>query len=944
MITMLALLVRARWSALLVTGLLAAVLGGLAAAGTVYPRHAGDRIAADEVAHAPKSDREFLLLPDDAADAGSLKGKMDGVRQVDGLTAIPSIQMKVMGVYRYDPIDLLYREGSCTHVRLTSGRCPVGTGELLMPADDAKKQSISVGAQLVLAEAMFDQLHGWYPSPAGSQPFTVVGIYKPVDQDEIYWGQANPFRTELTGTLTAPMLTEADSFATIPNQDALQSADVLADPQLLAASSWDELKDSLTGHLVDPPQEGIPDLMGRIAARRTYVEVMTPAVVVPVIALGCLVLFLLVSRRIQRERLELGVQNVRGLPLHLRWWIAAAAPAAAALAGVVIGGVLGGALYAPLTGFALLACLVAIVLAVLPVVTARPVDALREVGPSWATRVRGLPLGELGLGALAIAAAVLARTGDRQGLGIYAPALLAGAVALAIVRLLPALLRVIAARLLKGGRLVVGLAAAQLARRPSARPLIALTSLAVALLALVAGAWDAASQVRTTQAAFTVGADKVLTVRAYTPQQVLNAVRTIDPQGRYAVAAGRITGGERQPTVLVIDLSRANLLSWTPAAGYAAELAAPPADPPKLSGATVDVTLTVGGGDPARPNATPNLGLILDTADGQRVSAEIGNLHPGTQTVTAKLPPACANGCELAAVVGHGLPNVASTVAITSIGAITGVDSWTVYGDKDPGWTVGGDTGYSDTYLMPPSAPAAIPVVATPNLSLSARAYRISGPGGRPPGVPVDEKADVTVLPRIGEPGVLADFTAVTRATAGGRAIDTMEVWLTADAPADVTAKLSALGVQVAGEETRQQALDRAGQTPQAWTLQLHLAATVVAWLLVAAVLLAVARLDRGSSDINALRFAGVRAAVLRRAARLAYAASVLLGVVLGLIAAAVAWLFVRDALPISDGTSWAPPPSLPHLISVAVPVAGAALLLMIVAWLAFAQRSPGRR
>src|SRR5262249_26981772 len=149
-----------------------------------------------------------------------------------------------------------------------------------------------------------------------------------------------------------------------------------------------------------------------------------------------------------------------------------------------------------------------------PIVTTRPVDALRRIGPSFASRLRALPLAEVILLVLALASLGLARTGDTEGLGVYAPALLGAAVAVMLAGLLPPGLRAGARAALARGRLISGLALAQLARRPAARQLIALTGLAVALLALVAAALNTAGAVRDSQVSLAMGADRVLTVQA----------------------------------------------------------------------------------------------------------------------------------------------------------------------------------------------------------------------------------------------------------------------------------------------------------------------------------------------------------------------------------------------------------------------------------------------
>ena len=124
------------------------------------------------------------------------------------------------------------------------------------------------------------------------------------------------------------LIVQADSMSLIPRTSELWYADVIVSDRLLEHTTWPQLRTLIQEQLIDPPTDGLPDLLKRIDSERHYLAVMTPAVVLPILALGCLVLFLLASRRVQQERTELGVQSVRGLPMPLRWWLAAGSPGA----------------------------------------------------------------------------------------------------------------------------------------------------------------------------------------------------------------------------------------------------------------------------------------------------------------------------------------------------------------------------------------------------------------------------------------------------------------------------------------------------------------------------------------------------------------------------------------------------------------------------------------
>ncbi|NUR73901.1 MAG: hypothetical protein HOU81_24065, partial [Hamadaea sp.] len=473
MIPLLALLIRARWAGLLTIGLLTAVLGGLAAVGADFPGRTGDRVAADTIAQAPLAERQFRLAAD-STDASNFETQLNRVRDTPGLTVRFGQQFDVMGFVPDDASTLMYREDFCAHLKMTAGRCPVAPGEIAVPADQAKALNVSVGTVLDVAQALYDDKYNlWYPSPEGSHPFDVVGVYTPLDQNEDYWGWPSPFTTRLDGTVVGPLLTRSDAMQAVPHDSHLVSADILVSPELLSTMTWQQfLEGILQPKLIEPPSDGLRNLLDRVQEQRHYIAVATPAVVLPVLTLGCLVLFLLVSRQVQRERGELGVQAVRGLPVPSRWALGGGAPLFVALAGLLLGASIAGSPFTAAVGLTALAVTFAITVAVLPVVIARPADTLRQVGPAWAARLRRLPAGEVALVALAVTSLAFVRTSE--GLGNFAPALLAAAMVLVIARLLPAMVRAATPRQLRAGRLVGGLAAAQLGRRPAARQLIAL--------------------------------------------------------------------------------------------------------------------------------------------------------------------------------------------------------------------------------------------------------------------------------------------------------------------------------------------------------------------------------------------------------------------------------------------------------------------------------------
>ncbi|MFC7483229.1 hypothetical protein ACFQX7_28985 [Luedemannella flava] len=136
--------------------------------------------------------------------------------------------------------------------------------------------------------------------------------------------------------------------------------------------------------------------------------------------------------------------------------------------------------------------------------------------------------------------------------------LVALAVGLIAARLLPRIATVVARPALRAGRLGIGLTAMNLARRPTLTPVFAVLTLVVAVLFGTVLNWDVATRAQADQAAFTTGADRVLTVQADNVSALLTAVRAVDPDGRYAMAAVEST----EVGVLAVDAPRLAVSHW----------------------------------------------------------------------------------------------------------------------------------------------------------------------------------------------------------------------------------------------------------------------------------------------------------------------------------------------------------------------------------------------
>ncbi|MBB5872105.1 hypothetical protein F4553_005539 [Allocatelliglobosispora scoriae] len=955
MIAMVALLIRARWRPFLVICGLAMIIGGLAAAGASYPATIADQLAADAVADAPVVARSVTVAGNDAENVSDLSGQIDSLRKLDGFTTTFAAQFNVMGLVNNSYAPLLYREGFCEHVRITAGRCPTGAGEVAIPTDMGTRIGVYPGAQLELSQAIYDEGRKIYvPGPDG-HPVDVVGHYQPIDLDEDYWGSSPYFQINLRGQLSGPMLATPATFKAIPHTSEQWTAEAVIDPAILAEATWPDVRQRLLEGRVVASGDDLPRLLDTIAAKRTYVSIMAPAVLIPVLLLGCVVIFIVSSRRVQHERTELGVQGLRGLPLNQRWWLAIGAPGIAIVLGAIVGGAVGATVAGGLGWLAVLAvtaatlaAITAVALAALPVLRARPADALRRISPSGLAK---LPIVEAVLAALAIASLLQLRTGDRSGLGVFAAALIAAAVAAAVARFLPPLARPLTGWAIRRGHLVLGLATAQISRRQGGRQLLALTGLTVALVTLVASAQSVATSVRESEVGLILGADRVLTVQAESWGAVYDAVRKVDPEGRFAVTVGQISADAQNPGILAVDLDRADLLEWPTAATVRETLQAKEAEVPLLGGGdfTVEADLALQPGQD-KLIGQPALSMRVAFPNGGSRTVEVGTLRLGTHVYTGVLPSACTDSdqgtCRIVGfLLGVG-PGVHAEVSLLGLRSgttgITGFAAWHQLGAKapvGPVWELIGGSSSEREWLMPVDAPIVLPVAYTPGLDIEARGQELAGPDGTTPGIDLAEAVEVPVLPRLGDRGILVDYGALGRATGGGTGVDVTEIWLTAAAPSDIVDKINATGVRVAKVERRTDARAQADRTAPALTLRMHTVAALVALILLLATVVFVAGVDRSTSDVNALRLAGVPMRTVRRSMRTGYLVIVGLGALLGLAAAGVAWFAARAALPLFDKDPWAAPPEWPGALSVLVPVAVAAGALAITSWLAFARR-----
>jgi hypothetical protein len=202
--------------------------------------------------------------------------------------------------------------------------------------------------------------------------------------------------------------------------------------------------------------------------------------------------------------------------------------------------------------------------------------------------------------------------------------------------------------------------------------------------------------------------------------------------------------------------------------------------------------------------------------------------------------------------------------------------------------------------------------------------------------MPVRVARTATVLPQLGTSGRLVDLSTALRLDGSAGVGAQPQVWLRADAPASVTAKLRAAGLQITADTSIGAA--QAGyqrQAPYAG-LRFGLAMAGIAMLVGVIALVALATVERGqrSAELTALRRDGLAP---RSARAVAYASYALLAggaVVVGLVAVVAAHVLVgRHIVVFSD--RYAIPPA-PHATAYGWVLVVVAMALPLTAATAF--------
>ncbi len=865
--------------------------------------------------------------------------------------------------------DLIYRPGVCSHLHFVKGHCAQGSRQVVITEDDASFLHLGLGGAVVpevpKSHAVGRNRHApgqtFVPLEPSGQSLRVVGIVREGNPDAAYWLGDNYFGFQPNAT--PPQL---DAMWTTKGAVAGQYSISMAQfPLRVPRAAVAQLP--RLSHSVDTYDRRATQLLGLIVSSNLFTTLadyqhqanLMAAIVVVVdlqlVLLTLVVLYGLVVRTEETRLKEVALTKLHGFPRGAVIRAGLAEPMTLVLLALPLGFLLGWAvvaiasptllhssdlLFTPPVFFAALAAFAGGVLAT--AVGSRRILSRRLLEEVQGTHVAPSPVARALLDGGAVALAVgglveLVHSGVLSGgqpnpLSLLTPGLLALALAVIGMRLLPYLCR-LGLRWTEGShRLAATLAVRQVLRRPTMSRQMLVVVVASALACFAAEAFVVSQSNRVDRANFETGASRVLNVQVPASVSLVAAVRRADPSGRYAMAVEETkTFGQ---TLVAYDAQRLQKVAYWPEDISKTGIAKVVSwlrgrVPPQLvlTGREARIRADYFG----QPAGPPDLQFNLIDNGGFISVADFGFMRTGVHTYEAALPASCVGGCRVTSIQPYWAPSGAGVVStIFSIqfqqiqsGSGGHWTSTTVPLDKTSYWLP--STGASlqqvgkgvlltfneqPTQLLPPALipgplPATLPAVST-------YASQPSNPGvngdidfdGTP--IYLNTKVEALALPGVGQFGVLMDLpTALDSETSYPIGAHDY-VWLAPHAPAQVLTALRRQGLVVEKTTTPARLLSRYEQSgPALAGLFFLFAAAAAAMLALGSTVLALTLSSRQRSYESAmLEVAGIS----RRSLFLALVGEQLLILVPATILGMLAGL----------GAAVAALPSVPEFVSIA--------------------------
>lgn len=1001
--------IRYRSGRSLIVVLLATVAVAAAVIAPSYSRAAQQSVLTDLLTNLPPAQAGVTAVarsgPDDPPQtiASTRAGMQSQINQYPKLAArlsapTGSVALPTTTAGSGDPYtaSLVYRQNVCQHLEV-QGDCPSQPNEVALSTRSAEELGLSAGDSIALRPNNNAVPRGTDLSKVPDHKFTITGLYTATDPTETYWGASYYFAFGPASGANAASLDavftgtedEPNVWLAVPPRVTveypLRSGEVrLDDAGPLIGGIGRIMAVTASGPVSVTSSLG--SVLKEYSTQESALSRSIPLVALPLVLLCWFVLFLVVAALTEERGGEIALSRLRGLQLGQVTRFGIAEPLllviVAAPSGFLVGLLtteLGAKVFLaegvnvevrwPVIGGALAALAGGVLAAILAgrrTFAAGVLTLLRRVPERVSWRATAV---EVAVAVLAIAAvyqiiAAKDRTSPLSYAGPPLIALLAGLVAARLV----ALWAKVRLRTARGrGKLVTLLAVAQIARRPAAGRIIAVVTVAVALLSFAVTVWDVASVNRVVDAETTIGARTVYSVSAGGPQALMDGVQRADPDGDTAMAVARTSthyGAEagNNVQILGVDARRLGKVGIWPnrSAGqvdsYAKALAAKAAPTVLVPAGRLQLTVDVTELEQAKPMS---IGVVVSAVGGSPQTVPMGRLQLGRHNYTGQ------NSCEkcrlLAIVVSKAAGDFADSTAKLTVSAmrvdgtevsagLTSAGSWRPsrkqYSDQE--LAVGFEDGLSisaggsssaDFIIDYADTPEQQPVVVagdSPADDPNAETFSFQGLGTNPQDFVL--AARVGALPRGGDRGLLFDLGLATLEAARSNAlVDTdrlsYEVWANGNAGPNFQASLESAGLHVNRVETISGRMDQLGRFAPALALRLYLLAGVVAVLLaLGAVLLSAFVGSQGRLyELASLRVAGVSARTLRRSIRREYNMLLGLPLVIGVLAGMGGAALLLPAIPLVSVGLNAPVPVY-HLTQVWVP---GAVLVMAVCFIA---------
>ena len=959
--------VRHRAGRSLVVFLLAAIAVTAAVLTPAYSRAAQQSVLTDTLRAAPAYASSVTVKANGTVESPAYQPALESSQVADaaikarpllrGLAGRPVTTVETEAIIARGSLKAryVYRSDLCKLVTVT-GDCPTDNDQVIVSERTAKAHGLESGDSITL-------MVGGKP-----QAREIVGVYTPKDVNAPAWGAHGYFREGAAPDEQERIPIDAvfaGSEEDLKNVPTAQVSLELVYPVQVDAIRLDDAKQLVADlgalSLAVLQQEltldtALPALLADAQGDSDAIVRTIPVVAVPLLLLVVGVLMLLVSSLTEERGPEIALAKLRGYPAgkaarfglgEVLFLIGLATPF----------GLAGGLAVAELAARAVLAPGVHVELRWEPFAAAAAA-LLVGFAAAWAGSRRTVRSGVLsllrrvphragwragtgeGIAVALAAAALVAAWQDRSSaLALLAAPLSAIVAGVAVARLLSLTAGARLALARRTGNLATMLAAAQLARRPGRHRMVAVVTVALALLGFSATAWDVAAQARETHSELALGAARVYTVGSVDPQLLIAAVRQAAPDGSAMPVlrrSGERYAGQPMDIVAVPAAQLAKVVTWP---GHSAadltKLAAQlhpqaPAAAPVGGELTVKVNVTQLGKSGVRLAA-----LIATPGAGARY-VTLGTLRSGLHAYSATVPQGRFAGLALvrptadsSAITAH-LEIVDVRAGGQQLVSLSDERAWSgeQLGGADgvtlqTGQTLKVDVqsaGNADLLLTYLDTPVPLPVALagdTPDDNRSGDRFSFLAFAEEPQPFAVAARAQT--LPSVSERGFLVDLDyAVARADATTGMPDATrfaaEVWASEAAPADLPQRLAAAGLTVLQTRTVDGLVDQLGRRAPALAWRLYLLAGVVAAALALGLVLLVARLNAGARrhELAALRVTGVPARILRRGVRREHLALMGLPVLTGFaVGIASAWLMLPGMPLVAVGqtasVTWTP-------------------------------------